>query len=496
MSNIANGLLEIFSSKIWSISPEYVAGIRQGFQSNLLARNEIDVKEKNYGFFCTASSGFKERLYITEDPEWAIEYTNRITPEDQFINVVNISGPITRNGYGCSYGSKHHRDQLIFASKQENCIGTIILMDSPGGSAFSRHDYAAGIKAVKDAGQQVIGLVDGMCLSACQAVAVMCDKVFYRSEKDTFGCIGTMAAFYTTANGSHNVYDDTTYHELYDPESFEKNGEVRKLVEEGDDSLILAELAEEGKAFRELVQSLRPSVSEEHLHGKVFDATDVVGILNDGQGDFDSCVKMLTDNVAQSGEQSNNSNNQNEKEMKNYKHINEVLEVESLPVTGDGSFYCNGPLAEKIEARLEEAARNEELLQSHMESVEELNSKVKELQQAIASGEATAEEYAKLSESYKELESALAAAEEAHKSLETKIEELNAVIAEKDETIKAKDAEIDELSNSSVESPTPEGNDGEGKEKETLTPKNIYTSGMSPREMAEAQKKRIMSLSR
>ena len=42
---------------------------------------------------------------------------------------------------------------------------------------------------------------------------------------------GVMAAFYTQKDGSKNEYTNETYHELYDPESFEKNKWVRDVAQ-------------------------------------------------------------------------------------------------------------------------------------------------------------------------------------------------------------------------------------------------------------------------
>ena len=61
-------------------------------------------------------------------------------------------------------------------------------------------------------------------------LASLCDERYYMNPKDEIGCIGVMAAFYTLANGSKDKYTDETYHEEYDPESFDKNKAYRDIA--------------------------------------------------------------------------------------------------------------------------------------------------------------------------------------------------------------------------------------------------------------------------
>lgn len=490
------GFFEIFSTKIWCALPSFVHGVRQSIE----AKQEIDYEELPSGHFLVLGKNMdiKERVYVTNDPEWEIDYRQRIQPDDQFINVIHLEGPITRNGYACSYGSKHHRDQVIFASKQENCIGHIFVMDSPGGSAFSRHDYQVGIDAARAAGQPTIGIVDGMCLSACQAAACMLDKVFYTNASDQFGCIGVMAAFYTLADGTEHKVNGETYHELYDPESFDKNGEYRKLANDNDDSEIIEELAKEGVSFRELVKQRRPNVDDIHLHGKVFTAAETEGILCDGQSSFDECVQMLIDGQAQSNAPStNNQQEKNQKEMKQYKNINAALKYEEMAVNADGSFYCNEPMAQELDNILGDYITLNESLASHSETIKSLNSKIANLQDELTKAENNSSSATEANEGLEakisELETEIAKAEETTRSLTNKIADLESQLSAKDALLTEKDKEIEELSQEGTQSPTPSNG-----QKETVakSPVNIYTSKMSAKEMREAQQERIKQLSR
>jgi hypothetical protein len=59
-----------------------------------------------------------------------------------------------------------------------------------------------------------------------------------------------MAAFYTLANGSKDKYTDETYHEEYDPESFDKNKAYRDIANKNNSKELVKELAELGVEFQ------------------------------------------------------------------------------------------------------------------------------------------------------------------------------------------------------------------------------------------------------
>ena len=70
-----------------------------------------------------------------------------------------------------------------------------------------------------------------------------------------------MASFYSQADGSKNQFTDETYHELYDPESFDKNREFRDIANDGDSEKLVKELAELGVEFRADIKKACPTVN-------------------------------------------------------------------------------------------------------------------------------------------------------------------------------------------------------------------------------------------
>ena len=438
--------LEILRPSILEIDPRAVRSYKPVFDAYLNGglRPENVSDRHASGWFALKSKGFKrcslqpevkeeldENLIVTSDPEydmtqhWWDEEGPLISPDDEFINVIRITSAVTRNGGWCSQGSLEHRDQMIFASKFPNCIGHLFIVDTPGGSAFSRNDYQQGIDAARAAGQPVITWIDGICCSAGVAATCQTDEIYVMHENDEVGCIGTMAAFYTLADGTADK-EGYVYHELYDPESFEKNLEYRELANNNNADPILKDLAEDGAEFRALVKKNRPGVTEDMLHGKVFKAYELMGTLVDGVKTMEEVIDRIvelrggaplishvavsepakpdnpespddpdnpetpenpeTPDEQRTTPQPSNQTTKINKDMIQYEQINAALELENIPVTADGSISNLDPVScQTLNDKLAQAEKDKESLKAHIESVSTLNSKVKELNEAQTS---------------------------------------------------------------------------------------------------------------
>lgn len=453
------GLYEILTEKKWMVSPDFVHGIRKALEQNLNTHAAFSKPEKTCGFVtAVAADGsvyYPEEYQISEDGKqvkgnWAL--TLPADDEDAqnvpFVSVLTIDGPITRNGGGCSYGSVDHRDMMMRAANHPLCCGHVFIINTPGGSAWAKNDYQQAIEYARSKGQPVLAFIDGMCASAGMYIASLCDERYYMHPKNQIGCIGVMAAFYTEADGSTNQFTNETYHELYDPESFDKNREFRDIANDGDTEKLVNELAELGVEFRADVKAACPKATDEHLHGKVFNAEDVEGILVDGQSDFMSVVQRafaLHDGTAQAidrNEPDEEPEPQNEPEpddnntktsinMANYPLINAACGMKEgdIKTTEEGAFM-NAPLLDALEAHLNDSEQQvtdaEQKATTAENALAELQGKFDEL-----SAQLTAANAAKA-----DAEKALADANEAHsKELETLTTAHTEAIAKKDEEI-------------------------------------------------------------
>ena len=471
------GLFEILTEKKWMVSPDFVHGIRKSLEHNLNTHAAFSKPEKNCGYVTAndaeGNTYYPEEYQISEDGTQVRGYWCLGLPADDedaqtfpFVSVLTVDGPITRNGGYCSYGSIDHRDMMMRAADHPLCRGHVFIINTPGGSAWAKNDYALAIDYAHSKGQKVIALVDGLCASAGMYLASLCDERYYMNPKDQVGCIGVMAAFYTLADGTVDQFTDETYHELYDPKSFDKNKAYRDLANKDDDKELIKELADLGVEFRADVKKACPNATDKHLHGKVFNAEDVKGILMDGQSSFMGVVQHAFElydgraeliNREQTVEPQNEPENEPEPEKPEATNTNTNINMEKYPlickacglqageiaVTEEGA-YMNASLLDSLEAHMKKAEQKvtdaEQKATAAENALADLQGKFDELS---ANVNAT-------NEAKEVAETALAQANEAHS---TELSDLNAqhteALAKKDDELKAlaeaKDKEIAQL---------------------------------------------------
>lgn len=524
------GLYEILTEKKWMISPDFVHGIRKALEQNLNAHAIYERPAPTCGFVTVkAADGsiyYPEEYQISEDGkqvrgQWALD-DNDNAQNFPFVSVLTVDGPITRNGGGCSYGSIDHRNMMINAANHPLCRGHIFIINTPGGSAWAKNDYEQAINYARSQGQPVIAFIDGMCASAGMYLASFCDERYYMHPKDEIGCIGVMASFYTQADGSKNQFTDETYHELYDPESFDKNREFRDIANDGDSEKLVKELAELGVQFRADVKKACPAAKDEHLHGKVFNAEDVKGILMDDQSDFLSCVKRCFDlyngvaqpisressddedetkaslnepsdhpahdpqlepDKASSAKKENHQHTIHQKSinMANYPKINAACGMQDgqqIEVKEEGAFM-NAPLLDTLEAHLasqeQAVADAKQKATTAEQSLADLQAKHDALAETIAQKDEEIknlkEAKAKADEDIKALNDAKAKADEEKAKVDEELKTAQASLATAQQTIADKDAQIAELNENPGEEPAQGAapqNNGEGAKAQNL----------------------------
>jgi len=481
-----NGLLEILSTKKWMIMPEYVHGSRTMWEQNLNGHIglEFDKKKKPYAMQLIKSAEdaapeIKE-YQVTEqgkvESRWWMD-----DMDAPFVNVMPVAGPITREGGACSYGSMDLRDWLMEAANNEFCKAHVFVINSPGGSAWAINDFKQAIEYAHERGQKVYAFVDGLCASAAMYLASVCDEVYYMHPKDLFGSIGVMAVFYTEKNGTTNKYTNETFHELYDPESYDKNKWYRDLADDPkNDKVLIEELKEDGVQFRKDIQAAFPAAKEEHIHGKLFEADKVTGILCDGQMTLGEVITRAFEVANGSAEpitrvkpvapeddvpeddpapaaNANSLTPNNNNSMKEYKNIATACGVEELVQTEEGAHFVPemlDALDQTLEQHATEKAAAEEKIQTlqgqvdnaQTEREEAVANREKELneahEQAIANlNEEHNQAIEKLNTEHTEaLQTEKDAREKAEgeaKDLQAKLDEANQIIADQKGQIEA-----------------------------------------------------------
>jgi protease-4 len=410
-----NGLFEILSNKEWMIQQEFLHSILPTLQYNITNHASLGIEREKKSPMAIGQQGqdFIREYQVTQDGKthgrygWRGDSLSELN--EPFVNVMPIDGPITRNGGACSYGSMEIRDWMMEAANNPSCQGHVLNINTPGGSAWAKNDFQQGIDYAHARGQRVIAFIDGLCASAGMYLASLCDEVYVMNPKDQLGCVGVMAAFFTMKNGDKDLSTGETYREYYDPESVDKNKEMRDIAEDEDATLLIEELRTLGEEFRADMKAAFPNAKDEHLKGKIFDAKDVMGILCDGEmmlGDVISRVFNLANGTEQpiartasrkiakrtvvgggspaASHQANTLpttlNSINMKEQ--FPAVFALLGVEEMQVSEEGTFFNKDLLATlnaNIEAMQKEKADALALVESLTAEKNDLTAKVENL---------------------------------------------------------------------------------------------------------------------
>ena len=298
------GLLSILHNKIWDFRQDMAQTYADALKNAIELHLDNDI-EKQQGYFLskkgykdkdgkTVGANFEDKLYVgniyrVEDHlYWDDE---QLADDDQIINVVVVDGPITRDGGGCSYGSKDWRDQVMYANTIPQVVGHLFIINTPGGEAAARNDYEMMINDCREKGKPTVAFVDGMCCSSGVALACRCDRVVVMNPKDEFGCIGTMVAFWAVA---HDTVDQDGYRyvELVGKDCPEKNAWWREAAK-GEYEKLQADLDKDTEEFHQAVRENRPLVTDDMLSGKVFEAQEVIPALVDEIGDMERAIECV-----------------------------------------------------------------------------------------------------------------------------------------------------------------------------------------------------------
>ena len=476
-----NGLFEILSNKEWMIQQEFLHSILPTLQYNITNHASLGIEREKKSPMAIGQQGqdFIREYQVTQDGNVLPAYDGWGEGDvlgkmkEPFVNVMPVDGPITRNGGACSYGSRDIRDWMMKAADNKFCQGHVLHINTPGGSAWAKNDFQQGIDYAHAKGQRVIGFIDGLCASAGMYLASLCDEVYVMNPKDQLGCVGVMAAFFTMKNGDKDLSTGETYREYYDPESVDKNKEMRDIAEDDDATLLIAELKKLGEEFRADMKAAFPKAEVDvHLKGKIFDAADVMGILCDGQmmlGEVIGRVFDLANGSAQPIERTagrkigkvqkpsarqqagaakenifsptNNSINMKEK----FPTLFAALGVEEMQMQDGGAFMNEGLLAtlnEKIEAMQKAEADAKALAESLTAEKNDLTAKVETLTADI---EAKNLEIGTLTDNAGKADEQLKAKDEEIARLNAATEENAMTIAAKETCLGEMDKQIAEL---------------------------------------------------
>lgn len=528
------GLHEILATRLWDIHPMAYRGYRQRMEANLVGHipfvMEREVDEGPY--MLSSREAFREKVYVG-DADY-VAWRNELDEDDRIINVVSVSGPITRGGGACSYGSKDVRDMMDELSGNTQVIGHIFSIDSPGGSADSKYDFEQGIAKAREAGQKTIACIDGHACSAAYALASLCDEIYYTHPNNEVGCIGTMAAFSMNVSGDENAITRERYVEMYAEGSPYKNREFRELAE-GNYGPIMADLNRSAEDFKAMVRGMRPSVTDEQLLGDTYLAGSVEGTLVDGQKNLSQCVDRMLElcgyaqaDGAQTLEDPNaeeedsvegpeqdekakvedneteTDDNLNQTEMnKQYINIQNALGQAELGSDAKNALYLNEAQCDALEAHLVTCEQRSDALDAKMNEIEALNARIADMEKAhaealealkVANGKALEDLAAEKDAAMETLKGEHAQALEAkdsemaekQASFDAQLAEMQGKLDEANEAMAAKEAEIKELEEAGTQQPLAAAPEDNSVKADSKADNRVCKPGMTAKERREA----------
>jgi ClpP class serine protease/uncharacterized small protein (DUF1192 family) len=292
-------LLNIMRTVAWDFRRDMAQSYANALKSSIEIHLPNDTK-KQRGYFLSkkgtksTKGNFQEKLYV--DNIHAIErhlYWNdeELADDDQVVDVVYIDGPVTRDGGACSYGTKDYRDQVLYANTIPQVVGHLFVINTPGGETDCRKDYDLMVADCRAKNKPTVAFIDGMCCSSGVNLASRCDRTVVMNPKDSFGCIGSMAAFWATPDGAVDQ-EGSRYVEIVGDESPEKNDWWREAAA-GDYEKLKAVINEDTNDFHATVRENRPLVESSMLTGAIFEAQEVIPELVDEIGDMNRAIDCV-----------------------------------------------------------------------------------------------------------------------------------------------------------------------------------------------------------
>jgi protease-4 len=226
------------------------------------------------------------------------------TASGKTVNVQPVRGVMLKNDSGSGIiGTRTMASNLLAADKQAKVCGHILLIESGGGQVAAVPELSDAIKKLS---KPIVAFVDGCMCSAAMYVGSYCKQIIASHDTDSVGCIGTMIELsgFPKFNKEPSGY---TYARIYADQASEKNDDYETALT-GDFKLIKERILNpHNEQFIADIRANRPNVKDEHLKGRTFRASEVVGTLIDSIGTFETAVQSVVELSNSTTQQFNNS---------------------------------------------------------------------------------------------------------------------------------------------------------------------------------------------
>lgn len=239
-----------------------------------------------------------------------IQDTYDLKSSDNFegIGVINLNGPITKNGGASSYGTKELASSMLKMSNDSRIKGFVIKTDSGGGATGAVQLMVDAINQVK-ASKPVYALVEkgGMAGSAAYGIISACNEIYSEDGMNIVGSVGTMIQFSGKPHGNVDRDGEKTVI-LYATKSTSKNKAFEEALNNDNYDMIVNELLDPiNENFISSVVTNRPQLSGTKFdNGHTVFSKDAVGTFIDGIASFDEVVNKIINTPSTASKQKSN----------------------------------------------------------------------------------------------------------------------------------------------------------------------------------------------
>ena len=141
--------------------------------------------------------------------------------------MIPIRGPLLKYDGACQEpGSMTLSSWVQQADAAPNISGILLVFDTPGGQVDGTQTLVDALG--KSSKTTVAYVQDGMMCSAGYWIASACDHLLASQSTDVIGSIGVLTSFYDFRESLKTM--GITYHEVYAPQSSDKNIEYREAL--------------------------------------------------------------------------------------------------------------------------------------------------------------------------------------------------------------------------------------------------------------------------
>ena len=214
------------------------------------------------------------------------------------IGVIDINGPITKNGGQSSYGMVQLSNMMLSMAKDDRIKGFIEINDSGGGQTSAVDIMQDAKNEVKEKyGKPIYTFIPkgSISNSAMYGIASASNKIYSESGMNMVGGTGTLIEIKSSPNGSVDSNGQKTLR-IYAAKSEKgKNKGFEEAINNDNFEIIQTELLNPiNEHFLSRIASNRPKItSSNYEDGKTYFAKDVIGTFIDGIASFDEVVQMV-----------------------------------------------------------------------------------------------------------------------------------------------------------------------------------------------------------